>query len=719
MNLQLTSKTALFALGLFFSLSFAQEADTSVESRQKAALSALDSIEENVIGFAINGRAKGGFLYSSLESKALPDEEPVSEYSAFTNFLLGISIRPSNETKATFDLQFHKDWQSAYREGNNSPIIRWWSYDGNILNKKLKFNLGTMRIAYTPLTIYLPEPDLIMEPEIFSELKKDAMEERYLDGTNRRLLQGLNLEFATPAGIFDKIFLQGTIVRLRKVADGTDRISFDFDPNKDRFSVGARTGIETFGFSLGVNNVYTFNRYSSSLKNNNQDTLVDYEKNNVLSFELGYNSKKLLSGPVGFGIGAEYAISNWIHRQDKRVEADPETYLTFLKMDSSLIPAISAQPGMGNFYPYYETGVVSTKRYKYELSKAGSLDNKNALLANAFLSFDKKPFEAKLSGHFLDVDKDFESELAASPAYLPSLPILNSDATLEYGLEQFRAGSLENMYYSSYYTLPLNAATIVSGAKGNPGYALCIKNQNPPLRAPYSIYNASCLDNNYKLAHYYRNAYTQQTYTRLERGTDWRFAFLDPSVNMALPYGFATPDRKGGGADLNFAFNKAVNIRGVFGSYSSEFGDYTRFGGGLEINVARLAGLSKALALSGSYEQNKEENGLYNPQTDRIIAGAKIGIWRGLSLIGGFQQLSKEFKKPYEIINDPETGYFAVDKTSEILAIGGPQIKISERAKFSLQGGLLKNSISFIVDQTKEDVDLDKFIMSGIITVEF
>ena len=712
MNLQLTSKTALFALGLFFCLSFAQETDVS--DRQKTLISALDSIEENVIGFALNGRAKGGVFGSVLSSNALPDSGYVSEYLAFSDFLLGISIRPSNETKATFDLRFHKDWQSAYREGNNSPIVRWWSYDGNILNKKLKFNLGTMRLAYTPLTLYLPEPDLIMEPEIFSELKKEAMEERYLDGTNRRLLQGLNLEFSTPVGIFDKIFLQGTIARLRKVADGTDRAFFDFDPNKDRFSAGARVGLETFGFSLGVNDVYTFNRYSSSIKKEGQRDTLDYEQNNVLSFELGYNSKKLFSGPLAFGIGAEYAISNWSHRKEVWAGIDSVVYMHIEPLP--LIPAISSQ----NFYPYYYMANSYPVHNRYDRFKASSLDNKGALLANAFVSFDQKPFEAKFSGHFLNVNKGFEAELAASPAYLPYLPILNSDANLsyaEYSLEQFRAGSLENMYYSLYYTLPLNAMTIVSGNQGSHHYVICNSKSGAQTTA---FYQAACLDNNYKLAHYYRNAYTQQTYTRLERESDPHFAFLDPSVNMALPYGFATPDRKGGGANLNFAFNKAINVKGVFGIYSSEESDYTRFGGGLEVDVARLAGLSKALVVSGSYEQNKEEKGLFNPQTDRIMAGAKIGIWRGLSLIGGFQQLSKEFKNPYVIIDDPDAGhYFAVDKTSEILAIGGPQIKISERANFSLQGGLLTNTISFIIDGAKEELDLDKYIVSGTVTVEF
>jgi len=693
---------AIIALSLLTSLSFAQE----------SLISALDSIEENVIGFALNGNAKAGAAGSILDTKALASGEDASEYSAFTDFTLGISVRPSNETKATFDLRFHKDWQSAFREGNNSPIIRWWSYDGNLFDKKLKFNLGTMRVAYTPLTIYLPEPDVIMEPEIFSELRNDAMKERYLDGTSRRLLQGLNLEYATSAGVLDKIFLQGTIVRLRKVADGTDRIYYDFDPNKDRYSTAARAGLEAMGLSFGVNEVYTFNRFSSSMKNPRFDSIVDYEKNNVLSFELNYNSKKLLSGPISFGAGVEYALSGWEHWQHKRDSADAEKYLDFFRLDedpSKDVPSITSPSGKSNFYPYYKT--ERPKSYIYKLSEIEEVKSKSALLGNAFVSYDENPFEAKLSGHFLKTDKDFESELAASPAYLPNLPILNSDADLgRLGplLESFRTGTLENMYYSLYYTLPFNAATIVSGPQGRASEVICLKNSN---LSKFSFYQAACLDNNYKFAQYYRNAYTQQTFTRLERS---KVSFLDPSVNMALPNGYATPDRSGGDVDFKFTWNKAISVRGVFGTYSSDLSDYKRFGGGADVNIARLIGLNTALSVSGSYEQNKEENGEWNPQTNRIIAGFKVGIWNRLYLLGGVQQLTKEFGNPVLLEDN-----FTINNTKELLALGGPQIKISEKANFTLQGGLLSNSVSFKDNGAEGEVTLDKLIVSGMVTVDF
>jgi len=74
-------------------------------------------------------------------------------------------------------------------------------------------------------------------------------------------------------------------------------------------------------------------------------------------------------------------------------------------------------------------------------------------------------------------------------------------------------------------------------------------------------------------------------------------------------------------------------------------------------------------------------------------------------LIGGFQQLNKEFEIPS----------LGVDKTNERLVIGGPQIKISEMANFNLQGGLLSNSI----EGNGEKFKLDKTIMSGTVKVVF
>ena len=72
-------------------------------------------------------------------------------------------------------LRLHKDWQSAFDENNNPVIGHWFSYDGTILNKHVDFNLGYMRVGYTPLTIYTPQTEILQEPEIFAQNRREAL----------------------------------------------------------------------------------------------------------------------------------------------------------------------------------------------------------------------------------------------------------------------------------------------------------------------------------------------------------------------------------------------------------------------------------------------------------------------------------------------------------------------------------------------------------------
>ncbi|MDR1812050.1 MAG: hypothetical protein LBQ87_04425, partial [Candidatus Fibromonas sp.] len=627
---------ATLLLALCSLTALAQEADSSLIAGQRAVLGSLDSIEKNSLGFALNGRAKAGILSSSMDSKALPEEESHSEYQSFTDFLLSISIRPGSETRALFDLRFHKDWQSSFREGNNTPIVSWWSYDGLILDKIMSFNVGTMRVAYTPLTIATPGPDFIFEPQVFAEKRAEAMADRYLDDSGKRLLQGLNVEINLPLGFFDNVFFQSTIARLRNNAKKADQVFFDFDPYHDRYATAARLELEAFGFKAGVSDVYSFDRVRSThvkFPGNIKDSL-DYEYNNVLSFNGGASSKKWISGPVDFGVNVEVAISNWMHYQEYK--STKQDTIVMLGTPSTPLPCFNCPDTLMNGfrYPYYSV-YPKAETVEFDHVKVGEWHDQAALLANVYVNYSDNSIKAKLSGNYLKTDVGFESELAANPSYLPTMPILNSNAAFEsqeFGsdiLGHFRSGSLENLYYSLYYTLPLNAGNMMSGSGGNPG----------------NLGTTGQLFNNYKFAHYYRNAYTYRAHTRLER-----YAVagnLDPSVNMALPYGYATPDRQGGDADLRVNWNDAVLFRGVFGKYASDFeGEYTRLGAGLAVKIDRLASLSRPLDVSVSYEQNKEEKYMER-EASRIMAGFSAGIWSGISLLGGVQILDKKFGLPY------------------------------------------------------------------------
>ncbi|WP_405337586.1 hypothetical protein [Fibrobacter sp.] len=699
-------KTILLSSLLAASVAFAQEEvkdTTSVESRQLSLLEKLTNYEANAIGFAINGNAKAGYLHSSISSDALTDDSQLSEASAYTRMNMVFSVRPSSESVARFDLRFHKDWQNAHREGNNSPITTWWSYDGYGVNKHMKFNLGHMRVAYTPLTVYQPMPDFIFEPTILAEHRQEVMADKNLDGSNGRLMQGANVEVTTgKLGALDDLKFHGTLARIRNVGKKTGQVFFDFD-NSDRYLTGIAGSVDLAGITLGVNDVYTFDRVRSSRTINmfvNADTLY-YDRNNVLSFELGFDSKRLMPGKFHFGANVEYALSYWSYIRDAFVQTESQ----LMVVDTSAYVNSEGELLTDRGYFSYKTTTESNP----EMNQVAAAHNKGALLVDLFADATIGSIDFDAKAHGVMVDKDYQAEQAMTPAVLSNIPVLNSDASfapsaLDVLLSGVRSGSLENLYFTMYESVPLNSSNMML---------------TDPSKYESEFYR---LYNNYKYAQYYRNGYNNVTLKRAELlGTT---TVLDPSTNIALPYGYATPNRKGGDIDLNGKWNDAVALRVVFGFYNADKYDpmtdsimfvtgtqYMRAGGGVNVDVARLANLAKdfGVKLGGSFEMTKEKEGLER-SSSRIMAGLDLS-WKQLSLLTGFQMLSLDFGNPYLGI---------LDKSSEMLLLTGLRYKLGAGAYATVEYGRMKNTIDFRdMAAQAASLDISKNIIMADVTVNF
>ena len=324
-------KISAFGLtsAILLSAATAFAADNSeVVTQQKSLLEKLDSLNAAVLGLKINGTAKAGVLSSFSSSDNYAEEGPTQENQAFTDVNLRFTARPSSETMIDVQLRLHKDWQNSYDENNNPIIGHWFSYDGTILDKHVNFNLGYMRVGYTPLTIFTPQTEILQEPEIFSEKRREALEKRNLDTTSRRLLQGLNIEYnSRKLGAVDNVTAQLTGARLRNTAKKVDQVFFDFDFS-DRYLLGARAGVEAYGSNLNVNFVNVFDRKQSRRSRAIElgDT-VYYEKNTVLSVDANLDSKKLLPTlPVSFGVNGEFAMSKWEADYDFRSSVKMASY---------------------------------------------------------------------------------------------------------------------------------------------------------------------------------------------------------------------------------------------------------------------------------------------------------------------------------------------------------------------------------------------------------
>ena len=705
---------------------FAAENQTEVVTQQKSLLEKLDSLNAAVLGLKINGTAKAGVLASFASSDQYTEDSPTQENQAFTDVNLRLTARPSSETMIDVQLRLHKDWQSAYDENNNPVIGHWFSYDGTILNKHVDFNLGYMRVGYTPLTINTPQTEILQEPEIFAEKRREALAQRNLDTTSRRLLHGLNVAYQSGSvGVVDNITAQLTGARLRNTAKKLDQVFFDFDFS-DRYLLGARAGVEAYGAHLGLNYVNVFDRKQTRRSRDiaDEDT-IKYDKNMVFSADLSFDSKKVLPAlPVTFGLNGEFAMSSW------NVEREYKT------------------KGKKRSYRVGQATAADGKQFAYVKS---SLDSDPTVVIEDYMDMDGTSFYAdlfakgnisdvdfKVSAGYFQTDSNFWSELASSPVYQGRSTILNTGALYvdtsyaDLVLGTFGASSLENLYFSVYNSTTLQATNLMTMGGSN---AL----SNGVGESPYLF---TRLDNNYKNGHFYRNGYTGNIAKRLELDP---LMVLDPSVGLALPLGLATPDRKGINAkvDVNWAdkvfFNARVNLvtQGSVpglddaGNVTTVENKFTEFAVGLGLDAGNLAQLDRKILVQGSLAKGKEDAYLMR-ETTRLVAGVTADVWGPISLLAGFQMYEKKFgDNGYGIVSETEEGYStvlaSVTKTTEMLIMGGVRVKLAPISYLTIQYGMLQNDLDFSVpvlgpaglSLVGKNISINKNVILADVTVNF
>ena len=699
----LTSAVALSAVS-----AFAADNQGEVVTQQKSLLEKLDSLNAAVLGLKINGTAKAGVAGSFATSDQFAKESPTQENQAFTDVNLRLTARPSSETMIDVQLRLHKDWQSAYDENNNPVIGHWFSYDGTILNKHVDFNLGYMRVGYTPLTIFTPQTEILQEPEIFAEKRREALEKRNLDTTSRRLLHGLNIVYnsGNVAGVVDNITAQLTGARLRNTAKKLDQVFFDFD-FADRYLLGARVGADAYGAHLGVNFVNAMDRKLTRRTRDIKTTdTVYYDNNRVISVDAAFDSKKVLPElPVTFGFNGEFAMSKWTVDRDYYVKESKTSYYAV------------------------ETTYDNDKDKKFVYLKKKTEPPSNVNKNEEYLDQDGKSFYAdlfvkgnindidfKVNAGYFQTDSGFWSELASSPVYQGRSTIFNANAfygnsTDSLVLATFGASSLENLYFNVYNSTTLQATNLMSST--DLGHALLNQDESTQL-----FFN---LNNNYKNGHFYRNGYSGVTAKKMELDP---LMVLDPSVGLALPLGLATPDRKGitAKADVNWAdkvtFNARVNI--VTQSNAIDYSTltmgenkFTEFAVGVGVEAGALAGLDRQILIQGSFAQGSE-NSFLKRKTSRIVGGFTADVWGPLALLGGVQMYTKEFGTGYPI------AAAVVNKATEMLALGGARVKLAPLSYLSLQGGMLKNELEYTIPGVSANkISISKLVLLADVTVNF
>ena len=711
-----TKKTSIiFASALLLSsvAAFA-EGEVAVEEKQTSFLQKLDSLNKSILGLRLGGTAKAGALTSMISSDQLTDNSATQENQAYTDVNLKFLAQPSSETQLNVQLRLHKDWQSGVDENNNPAIGHWFSYDGNILNHHVDFNLGYMRVGYTPLTINTPQVEILQEPEIFTQNRIEALAARNLDTTSRRLMQGLNAAFSSGSvGAIDNIYAQATGARMRNTAKKNDQVFFDFDW-ADRYAYGLRGGLNAFGANLGVNFVGVFDRRLSTRSRNIEfetDTIF-YDNNEVLSVELGFDSKKILPDlPVTFGLNAEYAMSWW--------DLDAEHLAKVPKTSTGIKEEKSFPDGAATKTVVYIQSSLNKNNVERVTDDFADSEG-TALNAQLYVKGNIAGITFDVSGRYLMNDEDFWSDLASSPNYTGNGIIFNANAL--YGdadqalVSQFASGNLENLYFMVYNTDLLTATTLMSS-----GTATVLSGSSESVNLYWRLYN------NFKLAHFYRNGYDANAMKKMEAAQ--ALLLMDPSVNLAMPFGLATPDRKGFSASVDAAWNDAVSLNVRFSQYTAEASDnkFTTIGAGLGVDVGRLVpSLERQIELQGSFEKATEDTFLKR-SSQRIVGGLTADAWGPIALQVGFQMLTKKFEGDVlgmGVAGLP-VGASLVQQVDEMLFLAGPKIRIAPASYITVRYGMLKNSVDYQTLNAdasafeKKELSIDKNLITADVTVNF
>lgn len=705
-NIKKTS--AIFTAALMSAATAFAAGDSTVVEKQSSLLQKLDSLNQAILGLRVSGTAKAGAAISSATSDQFAPYSATQENQTYTDVNLKFLAQPSAETRVNVQLRLHKDWQSAYEENNNPVVGHWFSYDGLILDKHVDFSLGYMRVGYSPLTIYTPQMEILQEPEIFAQNRVDALALRNLDTTSNRLMQGLNAAYSSRAiGPVDNIYAQVTGARLRNTAKKGDQVFFDFDWS-DRYALGLRGGAEAFGANLGVNFVNVFDRRLSTRSRDigSNDTLI-YDDNTVVSAQLGFDSEKLLGNlPVTFGLNGEFAMSWW--NVDREYLVNQFLYTHSIKE----VAYPNADGSMENVV-YVSTGVNSQKN-KLETIH---LDDRSGSAFNVqpYVKGDIAGVNFKVDATYLQNDENFWSDLASSPNYRSNTVIFNSNALYsnihEDLISGFSSGSLENLYFSVYNTNILSAHNLMTT-----GADVALSDDSESGR----MYNR--LFNNYKLSHFYRNGYDANAMKRLEAQDV--LMTMDPSVNMALPFGIATPDRNGIAASVDVSWNDAISLNARFSQIeqSSINDKFTTLGVGVGVDVGRIVpSLERKLLVQGSFEQASEDSFLKR-SSQRIVVGVTADIWGPLALQVGYQTVNKKFEGDIYGMGVPGiiVGDAFVQKVDEMLLLLGPKVRIAPESYLTVRYGMLSNSVDFNVGGVApQTLSIDKSLITAEVQVNF
>jgi len=605
-------------------------------------------------GLEISGTVRSASFNSYFES---PDEKPnrtegnnngwytnkmpSHEISEFVQVDLNFKFRPWDIITANLLLRLGAGAQEYFAAAATTVNVPWMNIEGN-LGENFYWVVGDFRQSYSPLTLYMPNLDIIYEPMIFARKREMAQKEALLEG-NQRNLQGFNLQFRPQLGeLFGELRVEALGARLRRAGylDASGAMG-NMLPNEgipgatqagrfDKFLFGTNIELLPLNKNLLIGGTYlsifddkgTSKYYSCpncSIDSLTRASLLNTldslpQKTSISAVRAGADIAGILgNSSLIANLTGEYAMSNDMVYDLFPVYKDPENG------DNSVI------------------GTTNTSR-----EEKGS-----AMLMQLDLGY-KSDINVVLSTSFIRNDSSWFNNVAQSPSFF-ARRVLNTDKDVgcaynfrgqcgsnreDFNLSKYGVYSpLYSTFDALYFFTPKHSPMQVSLAPGAP--------------------DASAQTISYNISPYAKNSWNPSILTRAELALLEELS--DLNLQMSLPNGFATSNRQGYQEVFTVNWKGLAEIKTLYANYEqlsanagANVAKYSEFGGGAKINVLGILGYEQnPLELSGSYKHSAKEQdwnsfGKAEFNSDFINAGFYWRFFRKFGLTFGYQQIGSE-----------------------------------------------------------------------------
>ena len=604
---------------------------SAVADNQKALQAKADSANAKR-GVEIGGSIRAVAQRSSFKTDQDPtgiNKFPDVERNEFVSADLNFGFRPYEFVRANVTMRLGGGMQEYFAAAAKTLEAKWLNVEGNI-GKNFYWVIGDFRQELTPLTIYNPGIDIMYEPTIFARKRHMAEKEQLLEG-NKRNLQGVNLQFRQEIDpMIGEIRAEAFFARVNRVSvldfsgaegnilpkDSIPGFATSLASNTDKWLVGGNIELLPMqkNVFVGVTPMFIFDNENTKSYVYRHPMARNAKPGD---FSLGYTAIDEETGALGSGLYVPQEINPDVGPQNTlvisgRAGAD----VAGLMQNKNLTLDLVAEYAM-SINKVKKTNYVTDPLTNVTLPVVSEeKNNGSAILANLNVGYkEDNKWSAGLALDFIRNDEKWFNNLAQSPSFFAQR-ILNSDKdgeTVKYGVNSPLYSTFDALYNYSPKFSPVGKSMGTNDDRFMDGQR-----------------------ESYNIAPYNKNSWGSNVYS-VEQLSLINL-MMDPALQLALPNGLATANRMGVRSLIKGDWQGMVEAQAlvsIFNQVKSELEgvvdkvSYMEFGGGAKVDVAKIAGLSKALEVSGSYKHSESKTDLVGGASGtfkRTTAHTKIRI---------------------------------------------------------------------------------------------